>query len=77
MMKTYNSCGVWSAPLQSSDEVGQCLLKEIAYLWTTTRGTSKAQKIKEDHKKAKGKGVKGKHSLRKELASSFVITEHN
>ena len=28
-----------------SDEVCQCLLKEIAYLWITTRGTSKAQKI--------------------------------
>ena len=60
-----------------NDEVRQCLLKEIAYLWITTRGTSKAQKIKEDHKKAKGKGVKGKHSLGKELASSVVITDHN
>ena len=69
-------CMVSSTTIES-DEVRQCLLKEIAYLWITTRGHSKAQKIKEDHKKAKGKGVKGKHSLRKELASSVVITDHN
>ena len=59
-----------------SDDVRQCLLREIAYLWITTRGYSKAHRIKEDHKKAKGKGLKGKHSLRKELASSVAITDH-
>ena len=46
-------------------------------VWITTRGHSKAQRIKEDQKKAKGKGVKGKYSLHKELASSVVITDCN
>ena len=49
------------------EEVRQHLLQEIAHLWITTRGHSKARKIKEDYKVAKGKSVKGKHSLRKEL----------
>ena len=52
------------------ERVSQQLLQEIVYLWITTRGHSKASKIKEDYKKAKGKSVKGKHSLRKELAIS-------
>ena len=63
-----------SPTIIASDEVRQCLVKEIAYLWITTRSTRK-----EYHKKAKGKEyIKGKHSLRKELASSVVvITDHN
>ena len=44
------------------EEVRQHLLQEIAHLWITTRGHSKARKIKEDYKVAKGKSVKGKHS---------------
>ena len=52
------------------EDIRQHLLREIAHLWITTRGYSKAQTIKEDYKRAKGKAVKGKHSLRKELGCS-------
>ena len=44
------------------EEIRQNLLQEIAHLWITTRGHSKARKIKENYKVAKGKSVKGKHS---------------
>ena len=37
------------------EEVRQHLLQEIAHLWITTQGHSKAQNIKEDYKEAKGK----------------------
>ena len=50
------------------ERVRQQLLKDIVHLWITTRGHSKACRVKEDHKREKGKSVKGKHSLRKELA---------
>ena len=52
------------------DDLDQDLLKEIASLWITTRGFSKARRVKEDYKKAKAKAAastKGKRSLRKEL----------
>ena len=52
------------------ESISQQLLQEVVYLWITTRGHSKGSKIKEDYKRAKGKSVKGKHSLRKELAVS-------
>ena len=51
------------------------LLKEIAHLWLTTRGHSKARRIKENYKMAKGKCTKGKHSLRKELTRCTVHTD--
>ena len=47
------------------ESVRQQLLHDIAYLWITTRTHSKLQ---EDHKKAKAECVKGKPSLRKQLA---------
>ena len=59
-----------------SEDVSQNLLREIAHLWVTTRGYSKARKIKEDYKRVKGKTVKGKHSLRKELACSVQSNEN-
>ena len=58
-----------------SEDVRQSLLREIAHLWITTRGHSKARKIKEDYKMAKGKSTKGKHLLRKELASVTLLTD--
>ena len=59
----------------ASDEVRQCLVKEIAYLWITileAPGRSITRRLM-------GKVyIKGKHSLRKELASSVVVvTDHN
>ena len=51
------------------ESVRQCLLQEIAHLWITTRGHSKTHKIKEEYKMMQKKAVKGKRSLRKELAS--------
>jgi hypothetical protein len=42
-------------------------LQEIAYLYVTTRGYSKAQKIKESYKLQQKQTLKGKKSLRKEL----------
>ena len=64
-----------SLSIIESEDVQQSLLRESAHLWITTRGHSKARRIKEDYKKAKGKGTKGKHSLRKELASVTVLTD--
>ena len=52
------------------ERVRQQLLQDIVHLWITTRGHSKARRVKEDYKREKGKSVKGKHSLRKELAVS-------
>ena len=49
------------------DDLEQDLLREIASLWVTTRGYSKARRIKEDYKKEKATATKGKRSLRKEL----------
>lgn len=60
-----------------SEEVCQHLLWEIAHLWITTRGQSKAKKIKEDYKRAKAKGTKREHSLRKELAKTKVVADNN
>ena len=60
-------CMVSPSAIENGD-VRQHLLQKIAYLWITTRGYSKAKRIKEDHKKAKGTGLKGKHSLCKDLA---------
>ena len=51
------------------EEVRQDLLREIAYMWVTTRGHSKAHKIKEDYKLRQKKTFKGTRSLRKELES--------
>ena len=50
------------------ESIRQQLLRDIAYLWITTRIHSKLQKVKEDRKKAKAECVKGKLSLRKQLA---------
>ena len=52
------------------ERVRQQLLQELVFLWITTRGHSKAGRIKEDYKRAKGKSVKGKHSLRKDSVQS-------
>ena len=64
---------LWNVVVMDNDEtaaaVGQTLLQEIAYKWITTRGYSKVRKLKEDYKKQKKEVLKGKHSLRKELAS--------
>lgn len=46
------------------------LLVEIVHLWVTTRGHSKAHKLKEEYKVKQKQSVKGKRSLRKELASN-------
>lgn len=63
-------------PVTIEDEsVRQTLLHEIAHLWITTRGYSKAHKIKEDYKKSKHQNVKGKHSLRKELATTEDVND--
>lgn len=59
---------VWSmVSTLADDNLEEELLKEIASLWITTRGYSKALKIKEDYKKDKATSTKGKRSLRKEL----------
>ena len=63
---------IWSMISPSSIEeesVRQDLLREIAFMWVTTRGHSKAQMVKEELKKSKAKGTKGRKSLRKELAA--------
>ena len=62
---------VWSQISDSTieeDSYREELLCEICFSWITTRGHSKAQQVKEQHKKSKGKGTKGRKSLRKELA---------
>ena len=38
-------------------------------MWVTTRGHSKTQQIKEEHKKSRAESVKGRKSLRKELVA--------
>jgi predicted AAA+ superfamily ATPase len=43
------------------------LLGEIASIWITRRGHSKACRVKEELMRAKASGKKGKYSLRKEL----------
>ena len=60
---------VWSmiSILDDDDDLDQDLLKEIASTWITTRGYSKARRIKEEYKRAKATATKGKRSLRKEL----------
>ena len=55
--------------------VRQHILREIVHLWIATRGFSKAHTIKENYKRVKGKTVKGKHSLRKDLAVSVQSDE--
>ena len=84
VMKEYSSwicdneeiiwCTVSPTTIESKD-ARPTLLQEICHLWITTRGHSKARRIKEDYKKAKGKSTKGKYSLRKELASVSVFTD--
>lgn len=64
---------VWSM-LTNEDDSTQDLLKEIASVWITTRGYSKARIVKEQFKKAKASGTKGKHSLRKELKKNTTKT---
>lgn len=62
---------VWSLVSTSiieEDVYRQELLKEICFLWVTTRGHSKAHQAKNDFKKSKAQATKGKKSLRKELA---------
>ena len=49
--------------------IQQALLQEIAYLWVTIRGHSKAKFMKEQYKQKKKECVKLKHSLRHELAN--------
>ena len=49
--------------------VRQRLLAEIAHLWITTRGYSMASSAKESLKKRKSECIKGKKSLRKDLAT--------
>jgi hypothetical protein len=63
-------CCMISPTAIECEDTRQHLLREIAYIWITTRGYSKARTIKEDYKRVRGKAVKGKHSLRKELACS-------
>lgn len=59
------------SPMTIEEEsVRQKLLRDIAYLWVTTRTHSKVQRVKEDHKKAKAECVQGKRSLRKQLAAT-------
>ena len=59
---------VWSMICTlDDDDAAQDLLKEIASMWITIRGHSKARRIKEDYKRAKATSTKGKRSLRKEL----------
>ena len=53
------------------ESVRQKLLRDIAYTWITIRGHSKAQQLKEEHKKKKAQTVKRKKSLRKELAAQY------
>lgn len=59
-----------SPATMEEERARQQLLQDIVHLWITTRGHSKARRVKEDYKREKGKSVKGKHSLRKELAVS-------
>ena len=49
--------------------IQQALLQEIAYLWVTIRGHSKAKFMKEQYKQKKKECVKLKHSLQHELAN--------
>ena len=60
---------VWSMITDAveDEESVHGLLREIASMWITTRGYSKARLVKEEYKRAKASGIKGKHSLRKEL----------
>ena len=63
---------VWShiSPNTIEEEtVREDLLREIIYMWVTTRGYSKAHRIKENYKLQQKKGLKGTRSLRKELDS--------
>jgi len=53
------------------------LLKEIAFMWISIRGHSKASIIKENYKKTKGTTTNGKHSLRKELRRKDQNKENN
>ena len=65
---------LWNVVVMDDDEtaavIGQTLLQEIAYKWVTTRGYSKVRKLKENYKTQKKQVLKGKHSLRRELASN-------
>ena len=63
---------IWSMISPSTIEeesVRQDLLREVAFMWVTTRGHSKAKQIKEERKKSKAEGTKGRKSLRKELVA--------
>ena len=54
--------------LIEEETVRQNLLMEIVHMWI--RGHSKTHKLKEKYKLQQKKGVKGKRSLRKELATN-------
>lgn len=57
------------------DDLDQELLKEIASLFITVRGHSKAHMVKEEYKNAKATATKGKRSLRKELKRQDAASE--
>ena len=64
---------VWSMICSiDDDDLGEELLKEIAFTWITAWGHSKTHAIKEKYKKAKSTSMKGKHSLHKELKRKIV-----
>ncbi len=63
---------VWSQvtlTLIEDESRRQKLLTEIVHMWITTRGHSKTHRLKEEYKVKKKEGIKGKRSLRKELAT--------
>ena len=64
---------IWSqinlGSIEDEHVISEELLKEIVYMWVTTRGHSKTHKIKEEYKKNQKKTIKGTRSLRKELES--------
>ena len=58
-----------SSSIVEDETARQNLLLEIVHLWVTTRGYSKTHKLKEEYKIKQKQVVKGKRSLRKEIAS--------
>ena len=51
------------------DAVRQDLLTDIAFLWVTSRGHSRAHQIKEDYKQQQKRGTERTRGLRKDLHS--------
>lgn len=69
---------VWTSINLSSIEyenAQQELLRDICFLWVTIRGHSKVRQLKNELKKDKAEGTKGKKSLRKELARPTEQTD--